>query len=253
MTLQNLLSYTRRACEDYDMISSGDVIAVGVSGGKDSLALLTALKAMEGFYPKKYRTCAVTVDMGFENADYSEISRYCDELGVEFILVKTELKKLIFDVRKEHNPCALCSKMRKGALVNACAARGITKIALGHHMDDVIETFFLNLMRGGRIDTFSPVTHLSRSGVTVIRPLVYVPEKKIVAFASKNPLPISKAVCPADKKTEREEIKKLINDLCVNNRDLKSKVFGAIKRAGLGGFRDEKEPGNGEKSSERST
>lgn len=238
MTLQELLSYTRRAVADYDMIGEGEKVAVGVSGGKDSMALLGAMKALSGFYPKRFTVHAICVDMGFENFDREALSRYCESLDVELTVVKTELKKLIFDVRMEKNPCALCSKMRRGAIVNACVANNVTKLALGHHMDDVIDTFFMNLMNNGRIGAFPPVSYLDRSGVTVIRPLVYVPEKKIVSYISKNNVPVIKSGCPADKNTDREEIKKLINDLCRENRDLKSKVFGAIKRAGLDGFHE---------------
>jgi len=236
MTLQELLSYTRRAVADYDMIDEGDIVAVGVSGGKDSMALLGAMKALSGFYPKKFTVRAYCVDMGFDSFDREGLKAYCDSLGVELTVIKTELKKLIFEVRKEKNPCALCSKMRRGALVNACLADNVKKLALGHHMDDVIDTFFMNLMNNGRIGAFPPTSLLDRSGVTVIRPLVYVPEKKIVSYISKNSVPVIKSGCPADKNTDREDIKNLTNDLSKENRDLKSKVFGAIQRAGLDGF-----------------
>ncbi|MEA4832695.1 tRNA-cytidine(32) 2-sulfurtransferase [bioreactor metagenome] len=241
MEFQQLLSYVRRAVQDYDMISDGDRILVGVSGGKDSLALVRALRALSDFYPKKFTICAATIDMGFENTDFEAVNKYCAEIGVEHSIIKTELGKLIFDVRKEHNPCALCSNMRRGALVNACKASGANKLALGHHMDDIVDTFLLNLLYIGKIETFQPVTFLDRSGVTVIRPLIYVQEKKLNGYINKYSVPVMKSPCPADKKTSREDVKRALNLLSESvpgMSSVKVKIFGAIKKSGINGYHE---------------
>ena len=235
---KRLLSYIRRAVDDYSMIEEGDRVAVGVSGGKDSLALITGLAALSRFYPKKFSLLAVTVDIGLPDTDFSAVEEYCRGLGVEYRVLKTEISKIIFDVRKEPNPCSLCAKMRRGALNGFAASAGCNKVALGHHFDDVIETFMLNLFNEGRIGTFSPVTYLSNTGVTVIRPLVYMPEKDIRYLASKEGFPVVKSACPADGNTDREKMKRMLAALDRENRGLRYRVFGAIKRAGLDGFRD---------------
>ena len=235
---KRLLSFTRRAVDDYSMIEDGDRIAVGGSGGKDSLSLLTALAGLSEFYPKKFTVTGISVDMGFPGADYSEIAAYCSSLGVEYHVVKTEISKIIFDIRKEKNPCSLCATMRRGAVNSAAKELGCGKVALGHHFDDVVETFMLNLFHEGRIGTFSPVTYLSRTGLTVIRPLVYMPEKDIRYFASKAGLPTLGRLCPADGNTEREEMKKLLAELDRQHRGLKYRIFGAIRRGKVDGFSD---------------
>ena len=176
---KRLLSYARRAVDDYKMIEDGDKIAVGISGGKDSLALLTALAGLRRFYPQKFDILALSIDMGLEGMDFSPVAKYCEELGVEYKIVKTEISNIIFNVRKEPNPCSLCAKMRRGALNTAAVEEKCNKVALGHHFDDVVETFMLNLFFEGRIGTFSPVTYLSRMDITVIRPLIYMPEKDV--------------------------------------------------------------------------
>ena len=186
MKMQRLLSYVRRAVQDYDMIQDGDRIAVGISGGKDSLTLLMALKGLQRFYPKKFEIEAITVSLGFEGMDFSPIQKFCDELGVHYSIVDTQIGEIIFDARKEKNPCALCSKMRKGALNNKVEELGCNKIALGHNRDDVIETFFMSLFYEGRIHCFSPYTFLSKKKIASIRPLIYVPEKDVIGFATKN-------------------------------------------------------------------
>ncbi|MBQ1244131.1 MAG: tRNA 2-thiocytidine(32) synthetase TtcA, partial [Clostridia bacterium] len=208
--LQRILSFTRRAVDDYDMIKEGDKIAVGVSSGKDSLTLLTALAEMRRFYPKKYDICAITVDMGFEGADFSPIAKYCEKLNVEYKVVKTEIAKIIFDVRKESNPCSLCSKMRRGVLNSEAKAMGCNSVALGHHFDDAVETFMMNIFFEGRLGCFSPVTYLSQSDINVIRPLIYAKESDVLYFSRHTELPIIESSCPENHATEREKMKELL-------------------------------------------
>lgn len=220
------------------MIEDGDRIAVGVSAGKDSLTLLCGLATMRRFYPKKYELVAITIDMGFEGADFSSIKEFCDSLDVEYRVVKTQISKVIFDVRKEKNPCSLCAKMRRGSLHNAAKEFGCNKVALGHHFDDVVDTFMLNLFHEGRIGTFSPVTYLSRSDLYLIRPMIYMPEKDVVYFTNRMQLPVVKSPCPADKNTQREVIKQMLNREDKLYRGLKYRIFGAILRAGIDGYKD---------------
>lgn len=237
--MKRVLSYTRRAIDDYSMINEGDKIAVGVSAGKDSLTLLCAMAYLRRFYPKKFELIAITVDMGFEpKQDFSQIRALCDELGVEYHVVPSEIYKIIFEVRQEKNPCSLCAKMRRGALNTAAKELGCTSVALGHHFDDVVETFMLNLFFEGRLGCFSPVTYLSRVGLNVIRPMIYMPERDVAEFSKKNSLPVLSSPCPADKNTEREEMKTLLRALERDNRGLRYRIFGAITRGGLDGFRD---------------
>lgn len=237
--MKRVLSYTRRAVDDYNMIEEGDRIAVGVSAGKDSLTLLCALAGLRRFYPKKFDLIAVTVDMGFEpKQDLSPIAALCSELGVEYHVVPSEIYKIIFVVRKEKNPCSLCAKMRRGALHNAAKELGCTSVALGHHFDDVVETFMLNLFFEGRLGCFSPVTYLSRVGIKLIRPMLYMPEKDVAEFARKNELPVLSSPCPADKNTQREEMKQLLRKLERENRGLRYRIFGALSRGNIDGFRD---------------
>ena len=180
--MKKVLSYIRRACDDYAMINDGDRIAVGVSAGKDSLTLLCGLAAMRRFYPKKYELVAITIDMGFEGADFSSVRSFCEELDVEYRVVNTQISKIIFDVRKEKNPCSLCANLRRGILYDTAKKLGCNKVALGHHMDDVMETFFMSLIYEGRIHTFAPKTYLSRKEISIIRPMVYVPEKEVKRY-----------------------------------------------------------------------
>lgn len=236
--LKRILSFTRRAVDDYSMIEEGDRIAVGVSGGKDSLTLLCALAEMRLFYPKKFELVAVSVDMGFEGADFSQIAELCSRLCVPFHVVPTQISKIIFEARKESNPCSLCAKMRRGALHSAAVELGCNKVALGHHFDDVVETFMLNLFFEGRIGCFQPVTYLSRMNITLIRPMIYMPEKDVRYFSSKIDLPVMKSPCPADGNTEREEMKKLLSELERQNKGLRYRIFGAIQRGKIDGFHE---------------
>ena len=235
--MKRLLSFVRRAVDDYNMIEDGDRIAVGVSGGKDSLTLLEVLSEMRRFYPKKYEVFAVTVDMGFEGQDYSEIEEYCRRLGVKYKIVKTEIAKIIFDVRRESNPCSLCARMRRGSLHAAAQELGCNKVALGHHYDDAIETFMLNLFFEGRLGCFSPVTYLSNRKITLIRPLLYAQEKDVLYFTRRRTLPISKSLCPEDHATERENMKNLLAELERNNKGLRHRIFTAMCTGEIDGFK----------------
>lgn len=235
-SLQKMMGYARAAADEYNMIKDGDRIAVGVSGGKDSLALLCALAGMRDFYPKKFELCAVTVDMGFEGCSFAEVQELCSRLGVEYSIVKTEIAKIIFDYRKENNPCSLCARMRRGVLHNEALRLGCSRVALGHHADDVIDTFMLNTFFEGRLASFQPVTYLSRTGLYLIRPLILAPEKEIAGFARKAKLPVVESLCPANKNTEREEMKKLVADLDHRYRGLRTRTFMAIKRGELDNY-----------------
>lgn len=235
--LKRMLSFVRRAVDDYGMIKEGDVIAVGISGGKDSLALLETLAEMRRFYPKKYEIKAVTVNMGFEGVDYSPIKELCDRLDVEYKVADTEIAKIIFDVRKEPNPCSLCAKMRRGTLHAAAQELGCNKVALGHHFDDTVETFMMNLFFEGRFGCYSPVTYLSNRKITLIRPLIYATEKDVQYFANKRSLPIVKNPCPEDHNTEREKMKHLLASIEKGNKGLRHRIFHAICKGEIGGFK----------------
>ena len=237
--IRRLLSFMRRAVDQYAMIEEGDKIAVGVSGGKDSLALLAGLWNLRMFYPKKFDICAITVDMGFEGTDFSAVEKFCADMDVEYKIVKTDLAAIIFDVRKESNPCSLCAKMRRGILHDNAKLMGCNKIALGHHFDDVVDTFIMNLFNEGRIGTFSPVTYLSRKDITMIRPLIFAPEKDIEYFVRSNPVPVVKSPCPEDKHTDREKYKELLAKLERENKGLRHRIFVAISKAGVDGYKQE--------------
>ena len=235
--MKRMLSFVRRAVDDYGMIEEGDRIAVGVSGGKDSLALLATLCALRRFYPKKFDIVAVTVDMGFEGSDYSTIEDFCRTLEVEYKIVKTEIAKIIFDVRKESNPCSLCAKMRRGSLHAAAQEAGCNKVALGHHYDDAVETFMMNLFFEGRIGCFSPTTYLSNRKIHLIRPMIYATEKDVQYFARRQELPVIKSLCPEDHATEREKMKQLLTDLERENKGIKHRIFHAMCRGEIDGFK----------------
>jgi tRNA(Ile)-lysidine synthase TilS/MesJ len=235
--LKRMLSFVRRAVDDYEMISDGDVIGVGISGGKDSLALLETLAQMRRFYPKKYEVKAITVNMGFEGVDYSPIASLCESLGVEYRVANTDIAKIIFDVRKEPNPCSLCAKMRRGTLHATAQEMGCNKVALGHHFDDTVETFMMNLFFEGRLGCYSPVTYLSNRKITLIRPLIYATEKDVVYFANKRALPIVKNPCPEDHNTERENMKQLLASIERQNKGLRHRIFHAICKGELNGFK----------------
>ena len=227
--MQKLMGLVRRCVDDYHMIEAGDRIAVGVSGGKDSLALLILLAGLREYFNKPYELEAITIDMGL-GMDYSQVAALCEQWNVPYTVVKTEIAPIIFDHRKEKNPCSMCAKMRRGALNQAILDKGFNKLALGHHYDDAVETFLMSLLFEARISCFQPVTHLDRTDVTQIRPMLYLEEKDIRAFAEKQGLPIVHNECPADHHTKREEVKDLIRELSKTYPHLKSNVFGAMQR-----------------------
>ena len=237
MRLQQVLSYVRRAADDYHMIQEGDRIAVGISGGKDSLTLLYALHGLQRFYPQHFELHAVTVDLGFQNLDLSKIESICrDELKIPYTIVKTDIADVIFEQRKESNPCSLCAKMRKGALNDAIKREGCNKVAYAHHKDDVVETMLMSLIFEGRFHTFSPVTYLDRTGITVIRPLLYMNEADVIGFVNKNQVPVVKSPCPADGHTKREYVKQLLRQLNLENPGVKERMFTAITTGNLQGW-----------------
>ena len=230
MTLKRLLSNVRRALDNYQMIDDGDRIAVGVSGGKDSLTLLCALGELRRFYPKHFELSAVTVDLGFNNMKLDEVSALCKRLDVPYKVVGTETARIVFKERREKNPCSLCAKLRKGALNQALKDMGCNKVAYAHHKDDVVETMLMSLIYEGRFHTFSPVTYLDKSGITVIRPLLYMSEADVIGFQNKYNLPVVKSSCPADGHTKREYVKQLLRQLNLENPGVKNRMFTAIEQ-----------------------
>lgn len=227
--MQKLMGLVRRCVDDYHMIEEGDRIAVGVSGGKDSLALLVLLAGLQEYFNKPFQLEAITIDMGL-NMDYSVIGELCEKINVPYTVVKTEIAPIIFDHRKEKNPCSMCAKMRRGALNQAILEKGFNKLALGHHYDDAVETFLMSLLFEGRISCFQPVTNLDRTGIIQIRPMLYIHEKTIDHFAQRMGLPVIENRCPVDKTTKREEVKNLIFELSKTYPDLKERIFGAMQR-----------------------
>ena len=223
--LNEFTGVIRRAVDDYNMIEEGDKIAVGVSGGKDSLLLLLALHHLQGYYPRHFDLEAITIELGFEGMDFTPVAELCRELDIPYTCLKTDIKEVVFDVRKEDNPCSLCAKMRRGALNDAIRQRGINKLALGHHFDDAVETFMLSLLFEGRLSCFRPVTYLDRSGVTQIRPMIYAGELKISNLAQELQLPVVENPCPQDRGSKRYEIKQLLKTMSTDYPDMKSKVF----------------------------
>ena len=238
--MRKVLGCVRRAVEDFNMIKEGDRIAVGISGGKDSLTLLKALKLYQYFSKVSYHLEAITLSMGLNDFDTSGIKEFCDELEVPYTVKHTQIGKIVFDVRKEKNPCALCAKMRRGALNNAALELGCTKVALGHHREDVIETFFLSLFYEGRFNTFAPVTYLDRKKVTVIRPLVYAPENDIKSAALRCNMPVVESTCPANGYTKRYYMKELMNLICKSIPNAREQVLTALKNPNNGNLWDPK-------------
>ncbi len=238
MTLQKVLSYIRRAVDDYKMIEPEDRIAVGISGGKDSLTLLYGLHGLMRFYPIPFQIHAVTVDLGFDNLNLEKIQELCRQLQVPYTIVKTDIANIIFQERKESNPCSLCAKMRKGALNEAIKKAGCNKVAYAHHKDDVVETMLMSLIYEGRFHTFRPVTYLDRMDLTVIRPLMYMSEADVAGFVNKFQVPVVKSPCPADGHTKREYVKELLKKLNQENPGVKERMFTAIQKGNMEGWRD---------------
>lgn len=237
--MQKVLGYMRKAIEEFDLIEDGDVIGVGVSGGKDSLILLKGLYLLKRFIGIDYKIIAITLDPQFNGVqgDYSSIQKLCDEMGIEYILKRTQIGQIVFDVRKEDHPCSLCARMRRGALHDTAKEAGCNKIALGHHRDDVVETFMMNLEIEGRIGCFSPKSYLSRKDITMIRPLVLAPEKAIRhAVNTSEDIKVVKSKCPADGHTKRQEMKEYLYEKERNDKGFKDRIFGALRRSGIDGW-----------------
>lgn len=239
--MQRILSLVRRCVEDYHMIETGDKVVVGVSGGKDSVLTLVALAKLREFYPKKFEVVAMTIDAGAPGMDFSPVAKLCGEIGVAYHVIPVPIYEIVFSYRKEKNPCSLCAKLRRGALGTEMNKRGLTKIALGHHYDDAVETMLMSLFLEGRISCFQPVTYLDRSGVTQIRPLLYVEEREVRGAVRRLGLPVVENSCPADGTTKREETKELLRDLEKRFPQLRKKIFGAMQRLPVYGWSLEEE------------
>lgn len=229
----------RKAIQEFDLIDNGDVIGVGVSGGKDSLILLRGLYLLKRFIGIDYKLVAITLDPQFNGVqgDYSSVQKLCDDMGIEYILKRTQIGQIVFDVRKEEHPCSLCARMRRGALHDTAKEAGCNKIALGHHRDDVVETFMMNLEIEGRIGCFSPKSYLSRKDITMIRPLVLAPENAIRhAVNTCEDIKIVKSKCPADGHTKRQDMKEYLNQKEREDKGFKDRIFGALRRSGIDGW-----------------
>ena len=236
MKLQRLLSLVRKALDDYQMIEENDKIAVGVSGGKDSLAMLYALHELQRFYPRPFTLHAFTVDLGFGIQDFEAIRNFCNGFSVPYTIISTEIAQIVFETRRETNPCSLCAKMRKGALNQAAKESGCNLIAYAHHRDDIVETMLLSLIYEGRFHTFSPKTYLDRTQLMVIWPFMYVSEAEVIGFQNKYHLPVCKNPCPADGKTKREYVKQLIRQLNQENPGVKDQFFHAVLTGNIDGW-----------------
>ena len=234
--MQKILSYMRKAIEDYNMIEEGDKIGVALSGGKDSISMLLGFKALQRFYPKKFDIIAIAVNPGFEFFNTKILENICNENDIKLVVENSYIKEIVFDVRNEKNPCSLCANLRRGILNSVAIREGCNKIALGHNEDDVLETFLLNLLYTGNISTFAPVSYMDRSQMTLIRPLIYAPEKYIKRFINKNNIEIMPKNCPMDGKSKREDIKRLIQTLSLDIPTIKANLYGAIKRSNIKGW-----------------
>ena len=235
-SLNAFTGVVRRCVDDYGMIAPGDRIAVGISGGKDSLVLLASLAYLRRYYPAPFALEGITIDTGFPGMDFSGVEKMCGELSVPYTRVPTDIREIVFDARQEENPCSLCSKMRRGALNTTMKEHGCNKLALGHHFDDAVETFMMSLLFEGRLSCFKPVTYMSRADVTQIRPLLYIGEQRSTNLARQLDLPVVKSTCPMDRTSKRQEIKDLLTALSAQYPDLRSKVFGAMQRLPLDGW-----------------
>lgn len=236
--MKTVLGAIRRADQDFHMIAPGDHIAVGVSGGKDSLLLLYALHLYQKFSHTQFELEAITLKLGLEPFDVSGIAAFCEELGVRYTTKDTGIAPIIFDIRKDKHPCALCAKMRRGALNSLAKALGCNKVALGHHREDVLETLLMSLLFEGRLNTFHPVTYLSRVGVTVIRPMVYLPEKHIIHLAKQMALPVVHNTCPANGHTKRQEMKELLTEAAKRYPNLQERMLEALRNKAQYGLWD---------------
>lgn len=236
--MKHILSYMRKAIEDYNMIEDGDKIAVALSGGKDSITMLKALKNLQIFYPKKFELIAISVNPGFDFFDSAFLQKTCDDIGVPLFEEKYDIRTIVFEDRKEKNPCSLCANLRRGILNSVAIANNCNKIALGHNEDDVLETFFLNLLYAGNLSTFAPTSYMDRSKITLIRPMIYIPEKEVRKFVKRQSIEVMPKVCPMDGISKRESIKELIAKLVKDIPTVRANVMGAIKRANINGWKE---------------
>ncbi|HRR76938.1 MAG TPA: tRNA 2-thiocytidine biosynthesis TtcA family protein [Ruminococcus sp.] len=236
--MQRILGYMRKAINEFGLIQNGDKVCVGVSGGKDSLVLLVGLHRLRSFIGIDFQVCGVTIDPGFGGraGDYSAVEEMCDSLGIEYHIIRTQIGEIVFDIRKETNPCSLCAHLRRGALQDAALQFGCNKLALGHNMDDTVETFFMNLFNEGRIGCFSPVTFLETKDIYMIRPLVLAPEKDVRRAARREGYPVVASLCPADGHTNRQKTKDFITDMQRKDHGFRERIFGAIRRSDLEGW-----------------
>ena len=236
--MQKILGYLRKAIEHYEMISEGDKIAVALSGGKDSITLLMGLKALQRFYPKHFDLIAISVNPGFEFFDTKFLEETCKNIGVEFVEAKSNIKEIVFDIRKEKNPCSLCANLRRGILNSTAIEHRCNKLALGHNEDDVLETFFLNMLYAGNLSTFAPVSYMDRSQITLIRPLIYASEREIKKFIKRNDIKVMNKNCPMDGVSKREAMKDLLYKFTVEIPNVRANLMGSIKRANINGWKD---------------
>lgn len=236
--MQKILGYLRKAIENYNMIDDGDKIAVALSGGKDSITLLMGLKALQRFFPKKFELIAISINPGFEFFNSKFLKDTCTKIGIEYFEMKSHIKEIVFDIRKEKSPCSLCANLRRGMLNSVAIEQGCNKLALGHNEDDVLETFFLNMFYAGNLSTFAPVSYMDRSKITLIRPLIYAPEKEIKKFIKRNNIEIMPKNCPMDGVSKREDMKEMLYKLTVKIPNVRANLIGAIKRAEINGWKE---------------
>ena len=236
--MQKILGYLRKAIENYNMIDDGDKIAVALSGGKDSITLLMGLKALQRFFPKKFELIAISINPGFEFFNSKFLKDTCTKIGIEDFEMESHIKEIVFDIRKEKSPCSLCANLRRGMLNSVAIEQGCNKLALGHNEDDVLETFFLNMLYAGNLSTFAPVSYMDRSKITLIRPLIYAPEKEIKKFIKRNNIEIMPKNCPMDGVSKREDMKEILYKLTVKIPNVRANLIGAIKRAEINGWKE---------------
>ena len=238
--MKHILGYARKAINDFGMIKAGDKVAVGLSGGKDSILTLITLAQLRKFYPEKFEVIAITLDMGVEGFDVTSLKKLCEEYDVEYIVEKTHIKEIVFDIRKEKNPCSLCANLRRGIINSVAIREGCNKIALGHNQDDALETFLLNFLYAGNLSTFAPVSYMDRSKITLIRPLIDTPEKEIKKFVKRNNVEVMPKVCPMDGISKREDIKNMVFEWEKQIPTIRANMTGAIKRAHINGWKEDK-------------
>ena len=236
--MQKILGYMRKAIDNYNMIEDGDKIAVALSGGKDSITMLMGFKNLQRFYPKKFDLIAVSINPGFEGFDVNLLQKICDDIDVPLIVENGHMQEIVFDIRNEKNPCSLCANIRRGMLNSIAIREGCNKIAVGHNEDDVLETFLMNLFYAGSINTFAPISYMDRSKSTLIRPLIYAPEKYIRSFVKRNNITVMPKACPMDGYSKREDMKQFLFNMQKDIPNVRANLYGAIKRANINGFKE---------------